>query len=284
MFAQKKAALVKTQAAAAMKQSAESPYATIANGKADVEGGVINVAARRAGVVKAVYVEEGQKVRKNQVLAQQEDDDARLALNSAMAQVAQAKAQVALIEVQKATAQRELARLQPLLAKNYVAHQQIDNARDAVRQADANLGSQRAAIQTAEAAGCVGAIQCRPERDPRACRRYDRTPLRQSRRSALLDPQRLQHVRPRARHRSQLVRAEIVESALPLVAVGQEVELVPEADSTKLFPGKVIRISAQFGARKLQSDDPNERTGRTRGRGGCVGRLQRRSSSVSACW
>ncbi|HWE45104.1 MAG TPA: HlyD family efflux transporter periplasmic adaptor subunit [Caulobacteraceae bacterium] len=258
VLAQKKAALMKTQTAAAMKQSAASPYATIANGKADVEGGIINVAARRAGVVKAVYVEEGQKVRKNQVLAQQEDDDARLALNSAMAQVGQAKSQVALIEVQKSTAERELARLQPLLSKNYVAHQQIDNARDAVRQADANLGAQRAAIATAEAAVAAARYNVdlsviRAPADGLIVRRYANPGAGAS----TLNVSNMFDLEPDT---GRIVRAEIVESALPLVAVGQEVELVPEADATKLYPGKVIRISAQFGARKLQSDDPNERT------------------------
>ena len=34
----------------------------------------------------------------------------------------------------------------------------------------------------------------------------------------------------------------------------------PEADPTKTFPGKVLRRAAVFGARKLQSDDPNEKT------------------------
>jgi hypothetical protein len=50
----------KTDAAA--KLIAPSPFAAIANGKADVEGGIIQVAARRGGVVKAVFVEEGQSV------------------------------------------------------------------------------------------------------------------------------------------------------------------------------------------------------------------------------
>ena len=35
---------------AATAQAPESPYAAIANGRADVEGGVIQVAARRGGV------------------------------------------------------------------------------------------------------------------------------------------------------------------------------------------------------------------------------------------
>ena len=60
----KKAAAAKVATANAPK----SPYVAIANGKADVEGGIINVAARRAGVVKAVYVEEGQKGKKDQLL------------------------------------------------------------------------------------------------------------------------------------------------------------------------------------------------------------------------
>jgi RND family efflux transporter MFP subunit len=258
LLGQKKLAAMKVEAAAAMKQSANSPYATIANGKADVEGGIINVAARRAGVVKGVYVEEGQKVRKGQVLAQQEDDDARLALSSAMAQVQQAKAQVALIQVQKATAQRELARLLPLESKNYVAHQQIDNARDAVRQADANLGAQQAAIATAEAAVAAARYNVdlsviRAPADGLIVRRYANPGAGAS----TLNVSNMFDLEPDT---GRIVRAEIVESALPLVAVGQEVELVPEADDTKAYGGRVLRISAQFGARKLQSDDPNERT------------------------
>ena len=257
-LAQKQMAALKVQAAAAMKQSADSPYATIANGKADVEGGIINVAARRAGVVKAVYVEEGARVKKNQVLAQQEDDDARLALNSAIAQVAQAKAQVALIEVQKSTAERELARLEPLVSKNFVAHQQVDNARDAVRQADANLGAQRASIATAEAAVAAARYNVdlsviRAPVDGLIVRRYANPGAGAS----TLNVSNMFDLEPDT---GRIVRAEIVESALPLVSVDQEVEMTPEADPTKVYAGKVLRRSVQFGARKLQSDDPNERT------------------------
>ena len=57
----------------------ESPYAAIANGKADVEGGIIQVAARRGGVVRDVLVQEGDRVVAGQILARQEDDEPRLA-------------------------------------------------------------------------------------------------------------------------------------------------------------------------------------------------------------
>jgi HlyD family secretion protein len=59
---------------------------------------------------------------------------------------------------------------------------------------------------------------------------------------------------------ARIVRAEVTESSLPAVRIGQDVRIVPEADQTKAYPGKVLREAALFGARKLQSDDPSERT------------------------
>jgi len=55
-----------------------------------------------------------------------------------------------------------------------------------------------------------------------------------------------------------IIRAEIVETAIPDVHIGQEAEIVPEADPSRLAVGRVIRIAATFGARKLKSDAANE--------------------------
>ena len=79
----KKAHEAQVAAAAAPK----SPYVAIANGKADVEGGVIQVAARTAGVIRDVLVHEGDEVKKGQVLARLEDDEPRLQAASAEADV-----------------------------------------------------------------------------------------------------------------------------------------------------------------------------------------------------
>src|SRR5258705_238761 len=76
-----------------------SPFATIANGKVDIEGGVIEIAARRFGVIKDVLVHEGDVVRKGQILARQEDQDSILAIISARAAVAQSQSQLVLTEV-----------------------------------------------------------------------------------------------------------------------------------------------------------------------------------------
>jgi HlyD family secretion protein len=78
-FLSNRATAEKARAAAATAQVNPSPYAAIASGKADVEGGIIQVAARRAGVIQDVLVQEGDMVRRGQVLARLEDDQPRLA-------------------------------------------------------------------------------------------------------------------------------------------------------------------------------------------------------------
>jgi len=139
------------EAKAAAASAPKSPYVAIANGKADVEGGVIQVAARTSGVVRDVLVQEGDDVVKGQVLARLEDDEPRLQAESAAADVHQAEAQIPLLQVQLSTANRELARLQGLVATNFVAAQKVDQAKDAVRQAQAGIEAQQAAIAAARA-------------------------------------------------------------------------------------------------------------------------------------
>jgi HlyD family secretion protein len=250
----RKAEAAKVAAAAAPK----SPYVAIANGKADVEGGIIQVAARTSGVVRDVLVQEGQDVVKGQVLARLEDDESRLQAERAAAEVRQAQAQVALLEVQLSTAQREHQRLQGLVATNFVAGQRLDQARDGIRQAQANLEAQRAAIATARAR--LGEARYNQElsvirapADGRIVRRYANPGAGAS----TLNVSNMFDLEPRS---ARIVRAEIAEGALPFVAIGQTVQIAPESDPTKSYAGRVVRRAAVFGARKLQSDDPTERT------------------------
>jgi len=139
------------EAAQAVKAAPESPFVAVANGKADVEGGLIQVAARRAGIVRDVLVQEGEAVTEGQVLARLEDDEPRLTAARARAEVAQAQSQIALIQVELSTARREHERLQALAPSNFVAGQRLDQAQDTIRQAEARLAAQRAAVATAQA-------------------------------------------------------------------------------------------------------------------------------------
>jgi HlyD family secretion protein len=250
----KKAQAAKAAAATAPK----SPYVAIANGKADVEGGVIQVAARTSGIVRDVLVQEGDDVVKGQVLARLEDDEPRLRAESAAADIRQAQAQIPVLEVQLSTARRELARLQGLVATNFVAGQKIDQAQDAVRQAQASIEAQQAAIGAFKAKYNQARYNqeltiIRAPADGRIVRRYANPGAGAS----TLNVSNMFDLEPKA---NRIVRAEISESSLPFVIIGQTVQLSPEADPTKVIPGKVLRRAAVFGARKLQSDDPTERT------------------------
>ena len=80
MFSQAQAKKAEAAKAAAKAKPLESPYAAIANGKADVEGGIIQVAARTAGVDRARSTSrKATGVSKGQILARLEDDEPRLA-------------------------------------------------------------------------------------------------------------------------------------------------------------------------------------------------------------
>jgi HlyD family secretion protein len=257
LFSQASAAK-KAELEKAAAQKVESPYAAIANGKADVEGGVIAVAARRGGVVRDVYVNEGDRVVAGQILARQEDDELRLAVQSAQAAVAESRSQLGMTEVELTAARREYERLSKLSSTNFVAAQRLDQARDTIASAEARLSSQRSAIQTAEARLAEARYNqeltvIRAPMDGRIARRYAQPGAGAS----TLNVTAMFDLEPDT---DRIVRAEIVEADIPNVTTGQEVELTPEGDPTKITVGKVLRRAAVFGARKLQSDDPSART------------------------
>jgi HlyD family secretion protein len=251
--AQKKAAMAK-----AAKADTPSPYAAVASGKADVEGGIIPIAARRGGVVREVYVQEGDMVTRGQILARQEDDDPRLAMMRAQAQLRQAQAQIGVMQVKVDAARREYARLERLSASNFVAKQRLDQQMDQIRDWEAQITAQQASVASAraalnEAAYDVELTVIRAPADGRIVRRY----ANPGSGASTLNVSNMFDLEPNA---ARIVRAEIAESSIPVVFIGQDVEIAPEVDQSKVYAGKVLRRAAVFGARKLQSDDPTERS------------------------
>jgi RND family efflux transporter MFP subunit len=257
MFTQAQAKKAKIEAEAKAKP-VETPFSAIANGKADVEGGLIQVAARTSGIIEDVFVQEGQDVKRGQILAKLEDAQLRLAEMSAQAELAQARALVSGLSIRRETAQRELARYDRLAEAHYIAGQKIDQMKDDLRVADAGIETQQAAIATAEAKVAqarynLELTNIRAPADGRIVRRYANPGAGAS----TLNVSNMFDLEPRG---ARIVRAEIAEAALSNVAIGQAVELAPESDDTKIYVGTVLRRSALFGARKLQSDDPSEKT------------------------
>jgi HlyD family secretion protein len=255
---QSQAKAKKAEAAKAAAAIKPSPYAAIANGKADVEGGIIQVAARRAGVIRDVVAQEGDDVKKGQMLARLEDDELQLASTRASAEVTQAHAALALLQVQLSAAEREERRLEGLAPNNFVAAQKLDQAKDAVREAQANITAAQAAVGTAQARYAETKYDqelsvIRAPADGRIVRRYANPGAGAS----TLNVSNMFDLEP---HAGRIVRAEIAEGSLSYVSIGQTVQMSPESDPTKVYPGKVLRRAAVFGARKLQSDDPTEKT------------------------
>ena len=231
-------------------------YAAIASGKVDVEGGLVDVAARAPGIVKEVR-EEGATVKSGDVLAVQDDTDARLSRDRVAAQLRQAEAQIPIFEVQLTAARREQERIARLIADKAVAQQAADQAQDAVRQLEAQLAAQKASIQLqraqlAEANYQVELFVVRAPADGEIVRRYANPGMGAS----TLNVTPMFQLRPDTR---QIVRAEVEERSLPDVFVGQAAEIVPEADQSRSYPGAVMRIAEVMGARRLKSDDPSQR-------------------------
>ena len=246
------------QVEAAAAEEIDSPYAAIANGRADVEGGIIAVAARRGGVVREVYVQEGDRVTAGQILARQEDDEPRLAVDRARAEVTQSRSQLASLQVDLNAARRELQRMQDLADSNFVAAQRLDQARDAVSAAEAAIISQQATVATVEARlrEAEYNLELTVIRAPmagRIARRYAQPGAGAS----TLNVSTMFDLEPDTQ---RIVRAEIVESDLPTVVVGQAVEITPENDPETVFVGRVLRRATMFGARQLQSDTSGQQT------------------------
>jgi len=145
-----------------------------------------------------------------------------------------------------------------LAASKIVSGQQVDQDHDAIATADANLAVQRAAVaqaaaKVAEARFALEQTVVRAPVDGRIVRRYANPGYGAS----TLNVTPMFDLEPDAQ---KIVRAEVAESGVPNVFVGQPVRMSPEDDPSKVYVGRVIRRAYEYGAPKLQSDDPAERT------------------------
>lgn len=237
--------------------SINTPYSAISAGKVDIEGGLVDVAARAPGIVREVLVQEGDKVVEGQILARQEDDDSRLSRNRVAAQLQQAEAQLPILQVQLEAAIREEARLKRLTSEDAASTQAFEQAQDRTKQLNAQVDAQKSTIalaraQLAEANYQVELHQIRAPTDGTIVRRYANPGSGASTFSVTA----MFQLQPAAQ---RIVRAEVEERSINSVKIGQKVEIVPESDQQAKYPGEVIRISAVMGSRKLRSDDPSER-------------------------
>lgn len=145
-----------------------SPWLAVARGKVDVEGGMVQVAARADGVVASVAAKQGDVVKAGQVLAQLDPRAAKIQLATARAGVAQARAQLVQLQVSLQQARQRAPRLAAAAKAGAATGEAAEQARDAVASLAAKQSAAEAALEIArqQQAGAQLAVDATSLRAP----------------------------------------------------------------------------------------------------------------------
>ena len=240
------------QASAKAQQNGPAAVA-VARGKIEVEGGLLDLSPAVAGVVQQLSVKEGQSVQRGQLLLRLADDtgQADLAVAESEAQLAKArqKARAARLPQLKQT----LSRWQAAAREGAADAQNVDEAAQALRDAQAEIDVAAAEAQVAQ----------RKLEQLRA----------QHKRQELRAPEAGTVVRLATHAGSQAVpgtpavvllpqrplqvRAEINESFAAAVREGMRATVTLDADGAaqqQLPSARMLRISPVYGTARLQDD------------------------------
>jgi HlyD family secretion protein len=245
----------KEEPVSAPSPTTNSAYLTSAKGRIDIEGGLVRLAAQREGVIERVLVEEGDRVVRGQLLAVLGAAPAQRSLEVTRAETGQARSLIQPLSLRLGSAERELARLKPLVADS-VSQQELDVARDQVALLQAELATAKAAVHLSERREQVAIeeIEQRRVRAPMAG-----IIVRRSARPG--DGVSISNVTPLflfAPEAPFIVRADVEERWLSQLRIGQAAQVELEAEAGKSIPAKVVRIAPVVGQRP-QGDDPAER-------------------------
>ncbi|HET7558166.1 MAG TPA: efflux RND transporter periplasmic adaptor subunit [Rhodanobacteraceae bacterium] len=143
---------VEVQAATAVAPAADSDAGAVLQATGYVVARrEATVSAQITGTLTEVLVEEGEHVKKGQILARLDDSGYRAALDAAKAQYAAAQAQVGQARAQLEQAQHDAKRLESVAARGLVSKQQAEQARTQAVTAQATLLAARKDAQAAAA-------------------------------------------------------------------------------------------------------------------------------------
>lgn len=229
----------------------ESNWAAMANGKVDVDGGIIEVAARSGGTYREIFVEEGDVVEAGQVLAVQEDDEERISLRASEASLEAARAQLARLQVRHDIAQRELERLVPLVDIDAASTLELDQANDELRRIDVDIRAQKASLLQSEAQleSVKFRLEQRKVRAPVAGRIIE-AKARPGVGASTLQVSTAFTLMPNAQ---KIVRADLDEGFVKSVYIGQKAVISPDANPEETYEGEVLRKGEIFGRRTTQA-------------------------------
>jgi RND family efflux transporter MFP subunit len=205
-------------------------------------GAEVKVAAERTGRLVSVRVEEGQAVRKGDLLAEIESDELRAALDEARARVAEAVAEVRLAEV-------NLERRRRLVAEQIAAAHDLD-------QATRDLETTRARQATADAAVARYEAQLRKSRivaplsGTVTAREVDAGEMVEPG-DAIVSVADLRRLR---------VDAEADEADASGLALGAPVAITADGFPGRTWTGRIEEVADSVTLRKLKPQDPGRPT------------------------
>ncbi len=225
-------------------------------GRIDVEGGMIQIAAQRDGVIAEVFVTEGVEVRAGDLLARQDDRAAQTALAEANAALAEVRARGAGIKVRLAASRRERNRLDGLRRGGAEAAKIFDEAQSRLDEALAETVAHDAAIRLAEARVATAAMEVsqREIRSP-VDGRIVRSQARPGTGASTLQVSTLFTLVP---HAPFLLRVDVEERALRNIAVGQRATITLDGDPAPRT-GEILRIGEILGQRRIDPTDTQQR-------------------------
>jgi HlyD family secretion protein len=116
----------------------------------------VEIRSKVDGIVKSIAVDEGDSIKKGEVLIELDKDilisrvnEARAALEKARARYEQARIEASTVEVE--SAQRKYDRIQELFAQQLAPTEQLEDAQTALTIAEQNLRARQAAVSMAQA-------------------------------------------------------------------------------------------------------------------------------------
>lgn len=269
-----------------------------APGRVEGASETIQVAAGADGILKRVYAEEGQSIKRGALLAEIACDDLRSGLQTAMAEadgVQQARTrllrgtrdeekQVAGEKTAAARAVFEQAKSRLDMLRSLYERQEISRAtyEQGIRDAGVAEADMKAAVRTEEllAAPPLQEDKARADADVSAAESRVRTFEERIKKCSVLAPidgtvlrvfakpgESFSTVTPRplfslADTSTRRIKAEVDERDIDKVLVGQSVLIQADALNGKELKGSVARISSVMGRKSVFTGDPSDKSDR----------------------
>jgi len=225
--------------------AAAGAFAAIARGRVDVEGGIVRVVAQRDGIVAQLHAGVGDAVRAGEVLIELDPTQAKIAADTARAELAQAEAQAGAARAKLPALQQRVARLDEASRAGATSGQSADDAHQALMELNSEIAVAAAGVETArqKLKQADYEVEARKLRAPVA----GRVVARDVQLGAAVVAQPTAVLAQLLPDAPRIVRAELNEGFVGKVKVGMHAQVSAEADASKTYSATVRRIGDVFG-------------------------------------